>query len=153
MWYGIDHKFEKTEDYPYTGVTGECNYDESKGEVWVRELQPVQQNEHTHKQIMAALKGGPLAASIRADELVFRNYTGGIISRDSCGTDVNFAVLLVGYSINQEGQIDYLRVKNSWGTDWGEDGFARLEFTGGLLNPDKGTCGINQWLSKAITDF
>lgn len=92
---------------------------------------------------MAAIKGGPLAASIKADELVFRNYTGGIISRHSCGTEVNFAVLLVGYSTNQEGQIDYLRVKNSWGTDWGEDGFARLEFTGSDFKSDVGTCGIN----------
>ena len=89
---------------------------------------------------MAAIKGGPLAASIKADELVFRNYTGGIISRDSCGTDVNFAVLLVGYSTNQEGQIDYLRVKNSWGTDWGEGGYMRVAIEDG-----KGICGIQSW--------
>ena len=41
IWYGTDHKFEKTTDYPYTGVTGECVNDDTKGVVWVGELQPV----------------------------------------------------------------------------------------------------------------
>lgn len=36
--YAYDNKIEKTEDYPYTGVAGECAYDDKKGAVWVGEL-------------------------------------------------------------------------------------------------------------------
>ena len=41
-----------------------------------------------------------------------------------CGENVNHAVLLIGYGT--EGGVDYWLCKNSWGTDWGEDGFFRV---------------------------
>ena len=57
----------------------------------------------------------------------FSGYTTGVYSSDTCGntqSDVNHAVLAVGYG--QERGQNYYIVKNSWGTDWGEDGYIRL---------------------------
>ena len=40
---------------------------------------------------------GPVSVGIQADQPVFRNYKGGIIQDESCGTDVDHGVLVVGY--------------------------------------------------------
>ena len=84
---------------------------------------------------------GPIAVSIKGDSTVFKQNTGGIITSEECGTDINFAVLAVGYSI--EGDTRYLHVKNSFGTSWGEQGYAKIALTDGL-----GTCGTNQWVTS-----
>ena len=39
--------------------------------------------------------------------------------------DVNHAVLAVGYGV--ENGIPYWLIKNSWGADWGLDGYFKME--------------------------
>ena len=57
---------------------------------------------------------------------VFTFYDSGIISRTSnCPTDTDHYVTAVGWGETEEYQ--YFIVKNSWGTDWGEDGYARID--------------------------
>jgi C1A family cysteine protease len=43
----------------------------------------------------------------------------------------------VGYNTN--GGNPYWRVRNSWGTGWGDNGFINMS----MNNSDKGMCGIN----------
>jgi cathepsin H len=66
----------------------------------------------------------------------FRFYKSGVFSSDSCGTkpkDVNHAVLAVGYGT--ENGADYWLVKNSWGTEWGDGGFFKIQ-------RDTNECGV-----------
>jgi aminopeptidase C len=42
----------------------------------------------------------------------------------------NHAVVIVGVSFNNS-KGDYFIAKNSWGNDWGEDGYMRFNITGG----------------------
>lgn len=71
--------------------------------------------------------------TIDASSKVFQSYTGGIIQK-GCGTDNNHDVLLVGYTQ------DYWLVQNTWGTSWGENGYARIHRD--VDGQGSGVCGI-----------
>nr|GEY32300.1 thiol protease aleurain-like [Tanacetum cinerariifolium] len=56
----------------------------------------------------------------------FKQYTGGVYTSDSCGSDpmdVNHAVVAVGYG---EENSPYWLIKNSWGADWGLGGYFKM---------------------------
>merc|ERR1711981_1199478 len=62
-------------------------------------------------------------------------YTSGVLQAN-CGTQLDHGVLAVGYGV--ESGTKYWRVKNSWGSSWGESGYIRLlRGKGGM-----GECGI-----------
>ena len=53
----------------------------------------------------------------------FQNYRSGIFDADNCD-NLNHAVLLVGWDDLTASWI----LKNSWGTNWGENGYMRIKF-------------------------
>jgi cathepsin H len=58
----------------------------------------------------------------------FRDYKTGVYVSDVCKNtplDVNHAVLAVGYGT--ENGVDYWIVKNSWGVEWGDEGFFKIQ--------------------------
>merc|ERR1719329_1371541 len=73
---------------------------------------------------------GPFTVGIEPDE-DFMYYSEGVYSSvkvhpnpNTEWQQVDHGVLLVGYGEDQ-GQ-KYWRIQNSWGEDWGEDGFFRI---------------------------
>ena len=82
------------------------------------------------------------------------SYGGGIYSDPACGSDsytpVNHALLLVGRGV--ENGNDYWKLKNSWGQNWGEDGFIRFERQWDLQNND-GVCGMLRYVMKTSLDI
>jgi len=79
--------------------------------------------------IVAALaKYGP--GTLGIDASCLRGYQSGVVR--SCATqEVDHAVTLVGAGF--DGDVPYWLVKNSWGTEFGEAGFFRVERNKGLL--------------------
>nr|GFD02380.1 aleurain-like protease [Tanacetum cinerariifolium] len=74
----------------------------------------------------------------------FKQYTGGVYTRDSCGSDpmdVNHAVVAVGYG--EENGVPYWLIKNSWGADWGLGGYFKMEM-------GKNMCGVATCASYPI---
>jgi len=69
---------------------------------------------------------GPVSVAIEADQQVFQLYSGGVLSDSSCGTTLDHGVLVVGYGHDAVTNLDFWKVKNSWGASWGEAGFIRI---------------------------
>ncbi len=77
----------------------------------------------TVQDIKGALQEGPLCVAMEvADD--FYNYSGGIYDYKGGYYEFGHAVLLVGYDDSQQ----CFRVKNSWGTWWGEGGYFRIAY-------------------------
>jgi len=134
--YAADHAIMTEADYPYSGwgsfLKGVCHADASKGVISVSSYYDVPQDP---SQLKAALKLGPVSVAIEADTEVFQYYTGGVITSDSCGINLDHGVLAVGYGVDNG--VEYFTVKNSWGPEWGENGFVRIGVADGA-----GICGI-----------
>jgi cathepsin X len=66
---------------------------------------------------------GPIACDIAVPEAL-EEYTGGIYCDDTGDMDVVHVVSVVGYGVEDGSK--YWLVRNSWGTQWGEEGFFRV---------------------------
>lgn len=75
----------------------------------------------------SALNLSPVMVAIDASSTVFQNYVSGVITSAACGTELNHAVVAVGYGV--ENGIEYVKVRNSWTADWGEEGHVKIAFT------------------------
>ena len=78
--------------------------------------------------LSSGIDAGPVSVTVDASN--WSAYKSGVFS--NCASGINHAVLLVG--VGADGS---WKIKNSWGTGWGESGFIRL----GQGN----TCGVCQY--------
>jgi len=74
---------------------------------------------------------------VQADSSYFRFYRSGVVDSDECGTNLNHAILTVGYS-DKGSAVPYWIVKNSWGAGWGDNGYIKL-----AIREGKGVCGVH----------
>jgi len=119
---------ETNADYPYTsyqGVTGTCKASSSKYVVTVSSYTTLKGESAMASYVQ---KTGPLSVCLDASS--WNSYKNGIMT--SCGQRVDHCVQAVGVDASTGG---YWKVRNSWGTSWGESGYIRLAY-------GKNTCDI-----------
>jgi cathepsin F len=127
--------------YPYQGVDGTCKFSANNVGAKITNWTMVSQNE---TQMAAYLyEHGPLA--IAADAAEWQFYFGGVFDFP-CGHNLDHGILIVGYG-NQTTLLGrhtpYWIVKNSWGPDWGEEGYLKIR-------RGDGECGLNLFVSSSI---
>lgn len=137
--YAIDNGMCSEESYPYTsGVTktgGSCSKCNPVVEISACADVPPN-NQVALKEVVALV--GPVSIALDAETKVFQSYKSGVVTSNSCGTNLDHGVLIVGYG--EEDGIKYWLVKNSWGESWGDDGYIKIERS--ESTNDAGICGI-----------
>ncbi|KAK7265446.1 hypothetical protein RJT34_33066 [Clitoria ternatea] len=125
---------ETEEAYPYTGKNGVCKFTSENVAVQVIDSINITTGaEEELKDAVAFVRPVSVAFEVVKG---FRFYKKGVYSNDTCGStpmDVNHAVLAVGYGV--EGGVPYWLIKNSWGSNWGDNGYFKMEL-------GKNMCGV-----------
>uniref|UniRef100_A0A0E0JU75 Uncharacterized protein n=1 Tax=Oryza punctata TaxID=4537 RepID=A0A0E0JU75_ORYPU len=135
------------EAYPYLMEEGTCRRSSTEGDddeaaaaVTISGYEDVPRN--NEQALLKALAHQPVSVAIEASGRNFQFYSGGVFD-GPCGTRLDHGVTAVGYGTASKGH-DYIIVKNSWGSHWGEKGYIRMRR--GTAKHD-GLCGINKMAS------
>ncbi|KAF1314650.1 Cysteine protease family c01a, partial [Globisporangium splendens] len=112
------------DSYPYTsgdGTTGTCNTSSCTAKTLT--ISSVTSVSATEAALISAIAKQPVAVAVAAGNNAWKQYSGGVLS--SCETtDLDHAVLAVGYDTTS------FKLKNQWGTSWGNNGFINLKRNG-----------------------
>lgn len=132
--YVIDNGLCSEKEYPYEAVDGNCK--RCKTVVEIKNYHDIESNE---KVLKRAVSQQPVSVAIQANLSSFRFYSNGVYSDPMCGDGLDHGILIVGYGYDLMLNKEYWIVKNSWGEDWGENGYIRIERNS---NKEGGMCGI-----------
>ena len=123
--------------YPYNATDGQCHNQTCTKKVHIDTYHDVPKD--NENQLEKAVAKQPVSVAIQANLQSFQLYKSGIYSDPDCSDDLDHGVLAVGYGYDANLGLHYWLIKNSWGTDWGENGYMKM--LKGIENPE-GQCGI-----------
>jgi len=126
---------ETDKAYPYTsgnGDSGTCIYDQSQVVVHISGFKYATTTGNETAMQAAMMTQGPLSVCVDAE--TWQNYQSGVITH-GCGDSLDHCVQIVGWASTST-SVPYWIVRNSWGTDWGLNGFLWVE-------RNKDECGIS----------
>jgi len=139
--YTAKNGLETEADYPYSAKRSQCQFNSSKAHKVNSGYQMV--TPQSTDQLKAALINFPVSVLVESGQETFQFYKSGVITTN-CDDKLDHAVLAVGYQKVEDSEA--FIVKNSWGTDWGVDGYVYIS-TNQTENQGFGVCGI---LSKPM---
>lgn len=143
--YIIDNKGICSEAaYPYSATgPNTCQANKCTSVASISSYKDVPTNSET--ALMTAISQQPVSVAVEADQDSFQFYSSGVMTA-ACGTNLDHGVLAVGYGT--QGGLDYYKVKNSWGADWGLQGYILLGR--GAKFGSAGQCGIQMQPSYPV---
>ncbi|KAB5571421.1 hypothetical protein PHYPO_G00224790 [Pangasianodon hypophthalmus] len=131
---------ETETDYSYTGHKQVCEFSSGKVVAYINSSVELPKDENDIAAWLA--ENGPVSAALNAFAMQF--YRKGVSHplKILCNPwMIDHAVLLVGYG--ERNGVPFWAIKNSWGEDYGEQGYYYL-YRGSSL------CGINKMCSSAV---
>ena len=121
--YAVKHGMCSETDYPYVAEDDPCKESKClkfiniKGCVDIQDVEPKQ--EETMRSVVASW---PIAIGINGGASSFQSYQSGVLDDPECNDNLDHGVMIVGYNTTSDGK-DYWIIKNSWGLEWGQDGY------------------------------
>ncbi|OVA17619.1 Peptidase C1A [Macleaya cordata] len=132
------------QNYPYKAEDGTCDSSkENSHVVTINGHENVPTNDEN--ALMKAVANQPVSVAIDAGGSDFQFYSEGVFTGE-CGTELDHGVAVVGYGTTIDGT-KYWIVKNSWGAEWGEKGYIRMQRG---VSAEEGLCGIAMEASYPI---
>lgn len=129
-----------------------CNADVVPPAVWVKDYSFVPQN--SEQKLAARVAKQPVAVRFDATDRGFACYKHGIYTwgqpcnengvcssgRPVGAYNLNHAMAIIGYGKNETTGQKFWIAKNSWGTGWGDHGYAYIQKD--MPNNPQGECGL-----------
>ncbi|XP_029298938.1 cathepsin S-like [Cottoperca gobio] len=110
-------------NYPYLGKSGHCEYNSHYRAANCSSYSFLPKgDEIALKSALTSI--GPISVAIDASRPKFVFYRHGVYRDHTCTHNVNHGVLVVGYGT--ERGYDYWLVKNSWGVNYGDEGYVKM---------------------------
>jgi len=139
VMYGLENSSAYHSPAPNT-----CGYNRSlvvaSISAWQFVSNPAQKNETLVLDYVGTT--GPAVACVNATAWQF--YAGGVLT--NCGSSdsgINHCAQITGYGTDSTSGTAYWRLKNTWGTSWGEAGFIRIGRGSNL-------CGISDMVTTVV---
>nr|NP_001265958.1 Digestive cysteine proteinase 2 precursor [Salmo salar]ACI69888.1 Digestive cysteine proteinase 2 precursor [Salmo salar] len=129
------------EEYPYSAHSNQCRFKPDENghlnSTKVTGYTVIEMNENALTE--AIYKRGPISVAIDASSSDFQFYHSGVYQNPSCGSavsELDHAVLAVGFGVDKVHKTPYYIVKNSWSSGWGDHGYIKM------IRNGKNNCGI-----------
>ncbi|XP_071951581.1 cathepsin O-like [Antedon mediterranea] len=131
MWMNTTgFKAVHDKEYPFKETTGACKK-MSTGILSITDYWCKNMTGKEDAMVASVYNHGPLAVAV--DASTWQDYIEGVIQHHCSPKFTNHAVQIVGYDIS--GGTPYYIVRNSWGKDWGLDGYVKIKIGANM-------CGI-----------
>lgn len=139
------------EDYPYTALDDTCKDDQCVAVPGTKVLSYHDIPESSMHGLLMSIIKQPTSIAMQADQLSFQLYAGGVFDDVDCGESgmIDHGVLAVGFGHDEEADLNYITVKNSWGDAWGNEGYVKLKRHS---NNEWGTCAILRVMSRPTVE-
>ena len=130
--YILDHNIHESEEYPYTATDDQCQVPEiGEGKF---EIHGCMKAMPSIEGLVSAISTNPVSVAFAVQD-DFRFYKDGVYNPENCPGQINHGVLAFGY--DNKADIPFFNVKNSWGQNWGDQGYFKISQGKG-----KGTCSM-----------
>jgi len=132
---------ESDKDYPYHAEDQNCQFQKSKVVAKISDWKYATTGDDENTLQNNLVNVGPL--SICVDAANWQDYTSGVMTAWECAwvVQLDHCVELIGY--DQTSSTPFWIVRNSWDTDWGENGYIRLTMF-------ENTCGLAEEATTAV---
>jgi len=137
-----NHGIGTETDYPYLGIDEACSKNFTTAASGIVNWTMIPSNETQMQGYVYNM--GPM--SIAVDAELWQFYFGGVFDFPWCGQSLDHGVLIAGYGTQKDifdMDVDYWLVKNSWGADWGEDGYIKVE-------RNENECGVDLFPCSSV---
>jgi len=126
-------------DYPYKAVDGTCSF---KSSAVVAKISGFKYATDGDEGTMAANLVSWAPLSICVDARYWQDYTSGIMTEWQCDWVVQLDHCVQAVGFDTTSATPFWMVRNSWGADWGEAGYIRLQY-------GANTCGLTEESTSA----